>query len=68
VEQWRQIAGELFMYDLKQQLLMPSYWERLDEKGNYQFSLKEEEILSKMLDDLAFWGQVFKQARNQMTK
>jgi NAD(P)H-dependent FMN reductase len=40
IEHWRQIAAELQMYDVREQVLIPIVWEAFDEQGN----LKNSEI------------------------
>ena len=66
VEHLRAVAGELRMYDLRDQLLLPSYWNRLDENGAYQFSEQEQVTLTKQLNDLIFWSGQMKQARTEL--
>jgi len=68
VEHLRGIAGELRMYDLREQLLLPNYWERLNEKGEYQFSDAERAQAEKILDDTVFWAEQMKEAREKMDK
>lgn len=34
VEHWRQIAAELQMYDIREQVLIPIVWQAFDEQGN----------------------------------
>ena len=63
IEHLRAIAGELRMYDLRDQLLISNYWERLDEEGVYQFSEQEKDTLNTQLKDLLFWAKHMKQAR-----
>ncbi|MBI2590288.1 MAG: NAD(P)H-dependent oxidoreductase [Candidatus Blackburnbacteria bacterium] len=66
VEHWRGIAAELKMYDLREQILLPSYWEHLDESGKYQFSEKQQEAANEMLDSLIFWAEKMKEARKEL--
>jgi NAD(P)H-dependent FMN reductase len=63
VEHLRAIAGETKMYDIRDQVVIPNYWERLDDHGNYHFSEREEKTAAAMLDDLVFWSGVMKVAR-----
>lgn len=63
VEHLRAIAGELRMYDLRDQVLLPNYYFRTDESGQYQFSEDEEKEANTMLADLAEWAAKLKVAR-----
>lgn len=62
-EHLRQIAGELKMYDLREQMLLPSYWEHQNEQGEYQFNERHEKNANEMLTSLIFWAQQMKSAR-----
>lgn len=63
VEHLRTIAGELRMYDLREQVLIPNYYFRVDEAGKYEFSEQEEKEASAMLSELATWTAKLKVAR-----
>lgn len=63
VEQLRGVAAEVKMYDLREQILLPVYWEHLDEKGKYPFSEKQEQEANALLDSLVFWSEKMKDAR-----
>jgi NAD(P)H-dependent FMN reductase len=62
VEHWRTIAGELKMFDLREQLLLPSYWDHLNERGEYQFTDRHEKAAGEMLDALVFWAEQMREA------
>ncbi|OYX43297.1 hypothetical protein B7Y94_01980 [Candidatus Saccharibacteria bacterium 32-49-12] len=64
VEHLRGIAGELRMFDLREQVLLPNYYFRLDDEGNYQFSEEEEKAADTMLSELTTWAEKLKTARN----
>jgi len=68
VEHLRAVAGELKMYDLREQILLPNYWDNLDEKGNYKFNERHEKSLNEMLDNLTFWAGKMKEARAELEK
>lgn len=68
VEQLRTVVGELKMYDLREQILLPNYWENLDEKGNYQFNTRHVKSAEEMLDTLIFWTEQFKDARSELIR
>lgn len=66
VEHWRTIAAELKMYDMREQVMLPSFREQLDENGLYKFTDRHEASAGKMLDSLAFWAREMKQARGKL--
>ncbi len=68
VEHLRCIAAELKMYDLREQILIPSYWNNLNDTGAYQFTAEQEKEAKALLDSLTFWSRVMKQAREEMEK
>ncbi len=63
VEHWRGIAAELKMFDLREQVMLPNYWENVNEKGEYAFTEQHAKSAGAMLDTLAFWGARMKEAR-----
>lgn len=66
VEHLRGVAGELKMYDLREQILLPSYYEHLDQNGAYQFTQQHEDAAKVLLDALAFWSERMKEARTKL--
>ncbi|MBI2600440.1 NAD(P)H-dependent oxidoreductase [Candidatus Daviesbacteria bacterium] len=68
VEHWRGIAAEIKMYDLREQVMLPNYWENLDKNGKYQFNDAQEKSASAMLDALIFWAKKMKEARKELQK
>jgi hypothetical protein len=66
VEHLRGVAGEIKLYDLREQILLPNYWENKDEEGRYQFTEQHVESASKILADLAFWAQEMKASRSRL--
>lgn len=68
VEHLRGVCGEVKLFDLRDQLLFPNYWEHLDETGNYQFSEQHEHSAHIILDDLIFWAKKMKPAREEYQK
>lgn len=66
VEHLRTIAAEVKMYDLREQVMLPNYWENLDEKGEYKFSERHEKSAGEMLDTLVFWAGKMKEARQDL--
>lgn len=63
VEHLRGVAGELRMFDLREQVLLPNYYFRLDDKGNYDFTDEEVEVANTMIAELATWTKKLKIAR-----
>ena len=63
VEHLRGIAGQLRMFDLREQLVLPNYWNNLDDKGNYKFTDTEAEKANAVLTELATWAKKMKVAR-----
>jgi NAD(P)H-dependent FMN reductase len=68
VEHLRGIAAELKMYDLREQILLSSYWNNLNDKGEYQFTENLEKEANDLLDSLAYWARVMKPARDELQK
>lgn len=65
IEHLRGVAGELEMYDIKNQIMLFSPWNNLDTDGNYQFSEQEKSFANSLLDNLIFWAGKMKQARQE---
>jgi NAD(P)H-dependent FMN reductase len=65
VEHLRGVAGELEMYDIKNQIMLFSPWNNLDVEGKYQFNEHEESSANALLDNLIFWAIKMKQARQE---
>jgi NAD(P)H-dependent FMN reductase len=63
VEHLRGIAGELRMFDLRDQVLLPNYYFNLDENGNYKFTEQEAELAQVLVNELATWSKKLKVAR-----
>lgn len=67
VEHLRGVAGEVKMYDLREQILLPSYWENLDGNGQYKFNERHEKAANDILDSLIFWAGIMKEARAKIS-
>lgn len=52
VEHLRGVAGEQKIYDLREQILLPNYWENLDQNGKYQFTERHKQAAERMLESL----------------
>jgi len=68
VEHLRGISAEIKMYDLREQIMLPNYWEHVDENGKYEFNKQHEKSASDMLDTLIFWAKKMKEAREELHK
>ncbi len=68
VEHLRGVAAEIKLYDLREQIMLPNYWEHLDEQGNYQFNERQENAANEILDALTFWAKTMKKAREELQK
>ncbi|HWH07220.1 MAG TPA: NAD(P)H-dependent oxidoreductase [Candidatus Paceibacterota bacterium] len=66
VEHLRGVAAEVRLFDLREQIMLPNYWENLNEKGEYQFNERHTESANVILNDLAFWAQEMKVAREKL--
>jgi NAD(P)H-dependent FMN reductase len=64
----RGVMGELKIYDLRDQLLMPEYWNRLDDEGRYQFSDREVEAAQDILRQIVFWAEEMKRSRERLAQ
>ena len=58
--------GEIKIYDLREQLLLPEYYTRLDDKGEYQFSNQEVEQAHTVINDTVFWAERMKPIREEL--
>lgn len=68
VEHLRAVAAELKMYDLREQVLLPNYWNNLNEKGEYQFTEEQQTTTKGMLSSLTFWAAELKNSRLKLPK
>lgn len=66
VEHLRGVAGELKMYDLREQLLLPNYWNDMNERGEYQFTDEHKSQLNIQLESIVYWAEVMKPARENL--
>lgn len=63
VEHLRGVAAQLHMFDLREQILLPNYWENLNEKGEYKFTDRHAHGAKELIDSLAFWATELKDSR-----
>ncbi len=63
VEHLRGIVGELRMYDVREQILLPNYYLNLDEQGRFRFGETEEKAAHGVLAEVAHWAQHLRAGR-----
>ncbi len=68
VEHLRAVCGELRMYDLREQLMMPDYYHNLDKAGLHAFEETHEEQIQKILTQTAFWADKLKDIRKELNE
>lgn len=66
VEHLRAVAGEQKMYDLREQVMLPNYWNNMSETHGYQFTEEQAQLLEALTHQLVFWANHMKQARADM--
>lgn len=65
-EHLRGVLGEVRIYDLREQLLLSNYWNRLDDDGAYRFSEDEEELAQTIIKDTVFWAEKMTPIRQEV--
>lgn len=68
VEHLRGVAGEQKMYDLREQILLPEFYNNLDSDGNYKFTDAQAEAAKTLLNSVVFWATHMKPARELIAK
>ncbi|MBY0309977.1 NAD(P)H-dependent oxidoreductase [Patescibacteria group bacterium] len=66
VEHLRGVAGELKMYDLREQVMLPNYWDHMTEEGTYDFTERHKESVKELVEQLTFWATEMKAVRAKM--
>ncbi len=66
VEHLRGVMGEMRVYDLREQVLLPHYYNRLNDAGQYEFSDEERQQATTVLDDTVFWAEQLKPVREKL--
>lgn len=66
VEHLRAIAGELKLYDLRDQVMISNYWTQLDEKGQFVPTSEQDEAVKGMVQALMFWTEAMKAPRQKL--
>jgi NAD(P)H-dependent FMN reductase len=68
VEQLREICGELKVYDLRESVLVPNYWNQLDASGAFAPDEGQKKAAQAMLAQLAYWTDAMKAPREALAK
>jgi len=68
VEQLREVCGELKMYDLRESVPVPNYWNQLDATGAFVPNDEQKKAAQAMLTQLAYWTNAMKGPREALAK
>lgn len=66
MEHLREVAGWLKMYDISEHVLIREYYLNQNEDGVYQFNDQQEKKAQAMIEQLVFWAETMKPAREQL--
>lgn len=66
VEHLRGVMGEIRVFDLREQLLLADYYNRLNDQGEYQFTDEEVQQAHTIIDDTVFWAEQMASARKKL--
>ncbi len=66
VEHLRAIAGELKLYDLRDQVMISNYWAQLDEKGQFVPTPEQGDAVKAMVEAIMFWTEAMKAPRQKL--
>lgn len=66
VEHLRAIAGELKLFDLREQVMISNYWNQLNESGKFVPAPEQEDAAKAMVQALIFWTAAMKAPREQL--
>lgn len=67
-EHLRSVVGYLGMYDIHEHMVIPHYYLGKDEQGVYTFSEDQEKAAQQLLEQVAFWAEHMKPAREKLAK
>lgn len=68
VEHLRSSVANLGMFDLRDQVMIPNYWEQLDAEGRFAPTETQTEAAQKLIERIAFWSKYLQPARKQLTE
>jgi len=63
IEHLRTVVSNLKMFGISEHVIIPNYWEKLDEQGNFKPSEGQTKTAKEMLQQIAFWSEQFQVAR-----
>lgn len=67
VEHLRSSIANLGMFDLRDQVIIPEYWNQMDDNGAFKPTEAQTTNAKKMIERIAFWSTYLKPAREQLT-
>lgn len=68
VEHLRQIAAEVKLYDLRDQVLLPHYYTNLDDNGQFIFGPEHDKQADALLTGLTYWAEKMQPLRAELLK
>jgi NAD(P)H-dependent FMN reductase len=68
VEHLRTVCSEVKMYDLRENLVLPNYWDNQDENGQYKFTDVHVKLAKQILDQTVFWATKLKPIREELAR
>jgi NAD(P)H-dependent FMN reductase len=66
VEHLRSVAAEVRMFDLREQIMLPDYYNNLDDDGKFKFWDSHADMARNMLAQVIFWAEKMKPAREEL--
>ena len=66
IEHLRNVVAWLSMFSLREHVIIPQYWEQLDDQGNFVPTEKQTEGAKRMLESLIFWAEQMQRARTDL--
>lgn len=68
VEHLRSSIANVGMFDLREQVLIPNYWEQLNKNGRFVPNQIQIEAAEKVIERIGFWSTFLKPARKQLSE
>ncbi len=68
VQDLRLVVANLSMYDLRDEVNIANYWAQLDDAGKFVANEAQDTEAHKLLNNIAFWADQFKEARQKLGK
>lgn len=67
VEQLRQVAGELKLYDIREAVMVPNYWSQLDQQGAFVATADQAKAAQAVLAQLVYWADAMREPRRKLS-